>query len=140
MSDPTKAAALSGDDGQVKTDRVETGGGPAAPCYAPGNPAAWSRLLSRAAVFGAFTWGFLDRLLEEQDLAIDMVSGASAGALNAVLLADGLAAGGPERHACASSVSSGTGWATPPSTYRKGRTMPPERCSSFRPVSPPPIN
>jgi NTE family protein len=44
--------------------------------------------------FGAFTWGFLDRLLEEEDVAIDVVSGASAGALNAVLLADGLAAGG----------------------------------------------
>jgi NTE family protein len=44
--------------------------------------------------FGAFTWGFLDRLLEEDDVAIDVVSGASAGALNAVLLADGLAGGG----------------------------------------------
>src|SRR6478609_3307070 len=32
--------------------------------------------------FGAFTWGFLDRLLEEEDLATDVVSGASAGALN----------------------------------------------------------
>jgi NTE family protein len=55
------------------------------------------RLLSLAlqggGSFGAFTWGFLDRLLEE-DVAIDVVSGASAGALNAVLLADGLAAGG----------------------------------------------
>jgi NTE family protein len=46
--------------------------------------------------FGAFTWGFLDRLLEEEDVTFDAVSGASAGALNAVLLADGLAAGGPE--------------------------------------------
>jgi NTE family protein len=57
------------------------------------------RLLSLAlqggGSFGAFTWGFLDRLLEEEeDVAIDVVSGASAGALNAVLLADGLAAGG----------------------------------------------
>src|SRR4051794_5175816 len=56
------------------------------------------RLLSLAlqggGSFGAFTWGFLDRLLEKEDVAIDVVSGASAGALNAVLLADGLAAGG----------------------------------------------
>jgi NTE family protein len=45
--------------------------------------------------FGAFTWGVLDRLLEG-DFHFDMVSGASAGAVNAVLLADGLAEGGPE--------------------------------------------
>ena len=58
-----------------------------------------SRLLSLAlqggGSFGAFTWGFLDRLLEE-NVALDVVSGASAGAMNAVLLADGLAAGGNE--------------------------------------------
>jgi NTE family protein len=44
--------------------------------------------------FGAFTWGVLDRLLEEERLDIDMISGASAGAVNAVVLADGLIAGG----------------------------------------------
>ena len=53
-----------------------------------------SLALQGGGSFGAFTWGFLDRLLEEEELAIDVVSGASAGALNAVLLADGLAAGG----------------------------------------------
>jgi NTE family protein len=36
----------------------------------------------------------LDRLLEEERIEIDAVSGASAGAMNAVVLADGLAAGG----------------------------------------------
>src|SRR5436190_18419907 len=45
--------------------------------------------------FGSFTWGVLDRLLDA-DFAFDAVSGTSAGALNAVLLADGLAEGGPE--------------------------------------------
>ena len=45
--------------------------------------------------FGAFTWGVLDRLLEQDGIDWDMISGASAGAVNAVLLADGLAAGGP---------------------------------------------
>jgi len=44
--------------------------------------------------FGAFTWGVLDRLLEQDEPDFDMISGASAGALNAVVLADGLAAGG----------------------------------------------
>jgi NTE family protein len=44
--------------------------------------------------FGAFTWGVLDRLLERGGIDWDMISGASAGAVNAVLLADGLAEGG----------------------------------------------
>ena len=44
--------------------------------------------------FGAFTWGVLDRLLEQDEPGFDMISGASAGAVNAVVLTDGLAAGG----------------------------------------------
>ena len=44
---------------------------------------------------GAFTWGVLDRLLEEPWLVFDGISGTSAGAMNAVVMADGLAAGGP---------------------------------------------
>jgi NTE family protein len=38
----------------------------------------------------------LDRLLEEKAIAFDAVSGASAGTMNAVLLASGLAQGGPD--------------------------------------------
>jgi NTE family protein len=45
---------------------------------------------------GAFTWGVLDRLLEEDSFDIDCVSGTSAGAINAVALADGLTRGGRE--------------------------------------------
>jgi NTE family protein len=37
----------------------------------------------------------LDRLLQEDSLALDTISGTSAGAVNAVILADGLAEGGP---------------------------------------------
>jgi NTE family protein len=44
---------------------------------------------------GAFTWGVLDRLLEEPWLEIDGISGTSAGAMNAAVLADGYAKGGP---------------------------------------------
>lgn len=47
---------------------------------------------------GAFTWGVLDRLLEEVDrggLRISGISGASAGAINAALCVCGLASGGP---------------------------------------------
>src|SRR2546423_9653147 len=43
---------------------------------------------------GAFTWGVLDRLLEEPWLGIDGISGTSAGAMNAAVLADGHAKGG----------------------------------------------
>jgi NTE family protein len=43
---------------------------------------------------GAFTWGVLDRLLEEEDLHLDGFSGTSAGAMNAAVLAYGLMEGG----------------------------------------------
>jgi NTE family protein len=45
---------------------------------------------------GAFTWGVLDRLLEEPWLRIDGISGTSAGAMNGAVLVAGYAAGGPE--------------------------------------------
>ncbi|MGL4527556.1 MAG: patatin-like phospholipase family protein [Aestuariivirga sp.] len=45
---------------------------------------------------GAFTWGVLDRLLEESWLKIDAVSGTSAGAMNAAVLASGWLQGGAE--------------------------------------------
>jgi NTE family protein len=45
---------------------------------------------------GAFTWGVLDRLLEEPWLQIEGVSGTSAGAMNAAVLADGYATDGAE--------------------------------------------
>ena len=43
---------------------------------------------------GAMTWGVLDRILEDGRLDIRAISGTSAGAMNAVALADGLARGG----------------------------------------------
>jgi NTE family protein len=39
---------------------------------------------------GAFTWGVLDRLLEDDRIGIEAISGTSAGAMNAVVLADGV--------------------------------------------------
>jgi len=53
--------------------------------------------LQGGGAHGAFTWGVLDRLLEETWLRFDGVSGTSAGAMNAVVMADGLAEGGPEQ-------------------------------------------
>jgi NTE family protein len=45
---------------------------------------------------GAFSWGVIDRLLDEPGLRPFVVSGASAGAMNAALLVQGLATGGPD--------------------------------------------
>jgi len=50
--------------------------------------------LQGGGAHGAFTWGVLDRLLEEPWLRIDGISGTSAGAMNAVVLADGFMQGG----------------------------------------------
>lgn len=52
--------------------------------------------LQGGGVRGAFTWGVLDRLLQESAFVFDGVSGTSAGAINAVLLAGGICEGGPE--------------------------------------------
>jgi NTE family protein len=45
---------------------------------------------------GAFTWGVLDRLLEEERLSFEGISASSAGSINAAVRAHGLAAGGRE--------------------------------------------
>lgn len=50
--------------------------------------------LQGGGAHGAFTWGVLDRLLEHGHLKFDGVSGTSAGAMNAVVLAHGLMSGG----------------------------------------------
>jgi NTE family protein len=50
--------------------------------------------LQGVGAHGAFTWGVLDRLLEEERLGLDGISATSAGAVNAVVLAYGLAVGG----------------------------------------------
>jgi NTE family protein len=50
--------------------------------------------LQGGGAHGAFAWGVLDRLLEEERIAFEGVSATSAGAMNAVVLAYGLAEGG----------------------------------------------
>jgi NTE family protein len=52
--------------------------------------------LQGGGAHGAFTWGVLDRLLEEPWLRIDGISGTSAGAMNGAVLADGHVAGGAD--------------------------------------------
>jgi NTE family protein len=52
--------------------------------------------LQGGGAHGAYTWGVLDRLLEEEDVAIEGISGTSAGAINAAVLVNGYMQGGRE--------------------------------------------
>ncbi len=52
--------------------------------------------LQGGGAHGAITWGVLDRLLEDERLDVDSISGASAGSVNAVALAYGLHLNGCE--------------------------------------------
>ncbi len=52
--------------------------------------------LQGGGAHGAFTWGVLDRLLEDGRIEIAAMSGTSAGAMNAVVIADGLMRDGPD--------------------------------------------
>ncbi len=65
----------------------------------PSGPAGTKRVnlaLQGGGAHGAFTWGVLDQILEDGRLTIDGISGTSAGAVNAVVLADGLRKGGAD--------------------------------------------
>ena len=55
-----------------------------------------SLALQGGGAHGAFTWGVLDRLIEDGRLAFEAVTGASAGSMNAVVLTDGWLEGGPD--------------------------------------------
>jgi NTE family protein len=69
---------------------------PLAPCW-KGNSGELKSInlaLQGGGAHGAFTWGVLNRLLEDDRIAFDGISASSAGAMNAVVLAFGLAAGG----------------------------------------------
>jgi NTE family protein len=75
---------------------VVTAAAPAPPRAEQWPPRKLSLALQGGGSFAAFTWGVLERLLEEPSIEFDTISGASAGAINALLLACGLAEGGPE--------------------------------------------
>jgi NTE family protein len=72
----------------------EPAGGTAARQTRPDGRKVVNLALQGGGSHGAFTWGVLDRLLEEERLTFEGISATSAGAVNAVVLADGLAAGG----------------------------------------------
>ncbi len=52
--------------------------------------------LQGGGAHGAYTWGVLDRLLEDERIEIEGISGTSAGAMNGAVFADGYAKGGRE--------------------------------------------
>ena len=54
---------------------------------APQSPKRINLALQGGGAHGAFTWGVLDRLLEDERLTFDSLSGTSAGAMNAFVLA-----------------------------------------------------
>jgi NTE family protein len=62
----------------------------------PGGNKPVNLALQGGGAHGAFTWGVLDHLLEDGRLTVEGISGTSAGAVNAVMLADGLRHGGPQ--------------------------------------------
>ena len=66
--------------------------------FEPNAPIAERKSINLALQGGgshsAFTWGVLDRLLEDQRLTFEGITATSSGSVNAVLLADGLALGG----------------------------------------------
>ena len=53
--------------------------------------------LQGGGAHGAFSWGVLDRLLQDERIEIEAISGTSAGAMNAVVAAEGLVEGGRAR-------------------------------------------
>jgi len=55
-----------------------------------------SLALQGGGAHGAFTWGVLDRLVEQRDLDVRAITATSAGAMNAVAFAAGLAEDGPD--------------------------------------------
>jgi NTE family protein len=67
-------AAITGADDRLAVDLALQGGG----------------------AHGAFAWGVLDRLLDEPRIRIDGISGTSAGAMNAAVLASGFGVGGAD--------------------------------------------
>lgn len=89
-------AEVAADDAEA---RAETAPAPAAagkPRPSAANPLLIDLALQGGGSHGAFTWGVLDRLLEEDWLTVEAISGTSAGAMNAAVMADGFAAGGRE--------------------------------------------
>lgn len=71
-------------------------GGQAPDSHGASNAKKINLALQGGGAHGAFTWGVIDHLLDDGRLTFEGISGTSAGAVNAIMLADGLARGGPD--------------------------------------------
>ena len=81
--------------GRFRRRRHETTGLPALSGLAgPHAQKTVSLALQGGGAHGAFTWGVLDALLEDGRLAVEAITGASAGAMNAVVMVEGWLEGG----------------------------------------------
>ena len=87
------------------TGRARRREGPTGGLAGPRAQKTVSLALQGGGAHGAFTWGVLDALLEDGRLAVEAITGASAGAMNAVVMVGG--AGSTGRGA--SSKPSGAG-------------------------------
>src|SRR5581483_10972404 len=74
--------------------RPPVGGRWAHPGSGPTNIKMINLALQGGGAHGAFTWGVLDRLLEDGRVGLEGISGTSAGAMNAAVAADGFLKGG----------------------------------------------
>jgi NTE family protein len=75
--------------GRIRHHLGETGG-----LAGPRARKSVSLALQGGGAHGAFTWGVLDALLEDGRLAVEAITGASAGAMNAVVMVEGWLGGG----------------------------------------------
>lgn len=93
---PRRKTAIPGTPAADSTSAGAPGASPDAhPHPHPANaPRSIDLALQGGGSHGAFTWGVLDALLEDGRLRIDGVSGTSAGAMNAAVMASGFAKGG----------------------------------------------
>jgi NTE family protein len=74
--------------------RNGNGNGNGGPKAARSNKKRINLALQGGGAHGAFAWGVIDRLLEEDEIEIDGIVGTSAGAMNAAATAYGIALGG----------------------------------------------
>src|SRR5690606_36604945 len=100
-------AAGSPSKGAGQDDRSGSPGLCAGRCRSPISRDSPRRSMSKApkpinlalqggGAHGAFTWGVLDWMLESRRFTVEGISGTSAGAMNAVVLADGFHKGGED--------------------------------------------
>lgn len=88
---PPRHKAPDGASSKTARAKRSAGGAPDKPPFAKTKSVTLA--LQGGAAHGAFVWGVLDRLLEDERLEIEGVSGTSSGAINAVLLASGMIGG-----------------------------------------------